>query len=928
MSRIFCVHPKLNLLDQVAQDLLSQPCLEAATVLLPNRRAVNFLEYYLAKRLKAPQVLPRLRPIEDWALETYVAQAEEPEVIIHEYDQAYLAYEAAREVLSQDLAWEKFFPWALKLVQLFREFDLEFARVHDLVHLPEDQAPEKAREILERIGQIYQSFGKKLAERGFITPAKVFRRLAEGDLALPEGPVYLVGFYALTEAEDRLFRRLYDQGASIYWHADPDHLPELYVRWRKQWRVEPQPLRPQTFSPPEILFFEAHDLHAELQELRKRLPERITDPRPDQRAIVLLSSGNLIPLLYHLPEGPVNLTMGYPLRLTGLYTFLENLFSLLIRYDQTRGYPVREFLNFLRSPYLPRAYEFEAKLRQSGAPFVSKDFCLAVAEDFPVQELFEKLIEPVQNASTPWALAQALRGAFLFLQAAERASLLEREFIASFSEVVLPVLEESLFAQVSMEKRALFRLVTELLSSVQVPFQGEPLRGLQVMGLLETRLLSFREIFVLDLNEGVLPDVEDVNPLLPHGIRTALGLPERERDEAILRYHFERLLQTADRVHLFWQFQTNTGEAKLDAKKVRSRYVERLLWEVEKEEGRFFEESSRASALKKSFIEIDAQGLAPKAPLPKAPSFREAILQRIQELSPSLLEVYLKCPLRFFYQEILRLDAPKTPDEMAYDQLGTAVHEALKDFFEEATQGVSPARIKKEDLSLARLEELFESHLKRKPFYKYLSPARKFFIFYGARFRLQKFLENHPEETVILALEKTFRASLDVPGVGRLTLKGQMDRIDQREEGGHVFHLILDYKTGRVSRLAAKLIDPTPWGEVYDHETLKLLAKDFPDLQLPFYVYLYGLEQGEKDLWASTTAAYVKLRERGQEEYWIPFQELQKNGSTYASWLQQQFPALIRYLVRHMLEAPCWYPAVEEEACGYCPYQRMCQYTV
>ncbi len=928
---ILCVHPKVNLLERVAQDLLQEEALEKATVILPHRRAVNFLEYYLSQKVDRPLLLPCIRPIEDWAKETYFLKEGHTETLINEYDQAYLVYKAASEVLGWDVAWDYFFPWALKLIQLFREFELELVKIQNLVHFPEDQTPPRVRLVLERLGKVYEAYRERLKKENFITPSLIFSRLAEG-FSAPEGGVYIVGFYALTRTEDKIFRSLYEKGARIYWHADPERLPELYQRWKKEWKVPLESVKPEKESPLEIFFFEAHDLHAELAELKRRLPPKVDDPRPDQRAVVLLSSSSLIPLLYHLPEGLVNLSMGYPLRLTGVYTFLENLFSLVLHRDEKRGYPVREFIKFLHSPYLPRNFAFEHKLRQHGAPFVTREDCCALAQglDYPVEALFQHLIVPLENAKTPRELASALRGAFEFLRAEEETGLFEKEFLASFAEVVLPVLEDALFAQEKMEKKALFRLLESLISSVQVPFEGEPLCGLQVLGLLETRLLSFREIFVLDLNEGVLPDVEEVNPLLPYGIREALGLPPHERDEAILRYHFERLVQTAERVHLFWSFQATRGEKGLEGKKIRSRYVERLIWEAEKEEGRFFEETEKARFFDRSLLKIDPEGVLPQEYLPKEEAHKESLWERIRRLSPSLLETYLRCPLRFFYQEVLGLEAPELPEEVAYDQLGTAVHEALQEFFLESAGGVLPAFVSRRDLKFERLWELFEKHLQKQPFYQHLSPARKFFLLRGAQERLRKYLQGHPENTQLLALERRFSGSLEVPGLGQIELIGQADRIDSREYQKFPVRIILDYKTGWVENISFKPLkdlDPSELEKEYSAAALLKITRYLPDLQLPFYVYLYCLNNLEEDLWGCTTAAYVELRKKGEEKFWFPPEKLAQNQG-YATWLKQEFPALLRYLVRHIFEAPYWYPAIDDHACTYCPYEAMCQYSL
>lgn len=948
MPEILVVHPSRNLVKTVAEDLLERGHASSALVIFPHRRPAAFLEYYLAQKLDKPSLLPHIKAFEDWVAETFVALEDDPKVVLSDYDQAWLAYLAAREVFQaakeEIPPWEEFFPWALRLVKLFKEFDLELSEVKDLYHPPEEALPERAVKLLERLGRIYEKFNQKLDEGHFVTPAKRLRFLAERDFPLPEGPFYLVGFYALTRAEDRLFRKLYENGAFIYWHADIASLPELYERWRREWQVELKEVRPEEIHEPELFFFEAHDLHSELKELKRRLPGKITDSRPDRYAVVLLSTGSLIPLTHYLPEGPVNLTMGYPLKLTGLFTFLESLFSLVLRRREARGYRLRDLLEFLKSPYLGDTHALEAKLGEFGAPFITKEKLFELAKDLSkkspelpayLRRLFEEIVRPLEEAETSADLSRALRKIFRFLKPEKNFGVFEKEFLATVLETVLPVLENSLFSRVPMERRGLFRFFEELISSVRIPFEGEPLGGLQVMGLLETRLLSFDEVFFLDVNEGVLPDVEEVNPLVPHGVRAALGLPDRKKDEAILRYHFERLLQAARKVHLFWQFQTTrSGEAGFEGKKIRSRYVEKLIWEIEKREGKLFSESREAHRLEKSSLEILPEGLSRPEPLKKDENIKEIIKGKLQKISPSLLELYLECPLKFFYTRVLELTLPQVPEELDHGQLGEAAHKALKRFFEEAAGSGLPATVRREDLWFERLFELFREALEEQEFYRILSPERKFLLLKGAEFRLRKYLENHPKETTIVSLEKPYSLPFEVPGLGELKLTGIIDRIDFR--GG--LYIVLDYKTGWIEDLKGEKVlelDVSSWlsEKRFDDEALREILDHLPDVQLPFYVYLFvnnHLKTKDEDetLWERTTAAYVKLREKGEEIYLLKPDKLGKYASLYAEWFKVKFPDLVKYLITHIIEAPYWYPAINESACGYCDYWKMCRYEV
>ncbi len=938
MQNIYVVPPSTNLLEVLASDLVRRGHESSSTVIFPHRRPAVYLKYYLTKILNRPFISPTIRSFEDWTVEVFVNLKEDPEPALSEYDQAWIIYEVAKEVFKDTTivsSWDDFFPWALKIVNLFKEFDLELTSPQNLFNPPQEKVGERAAKLLEKIGKLYESFNLRLQQEGYTTSGKRIRFLAESDTSLPDGPIYLVGFYALTNAEDRIFKRLYEQGAYIYWHADKDNLPELYKRWKKEWNVELKEISGKKERPSEIFFFEAHDLHSELKELKQRLPQNINDQRPDSCAIALLSPSSLIPLLHHLPDVPVNLTMGYPLNLTGIYIFLKSLFSLVTNKDNTRGYHTRDLIEFLKGPYISDQVYIDMSKVEFLAPFLKKEDVLDIFRgNFRyLEELFKNIIEPVDEAYTTYKLSQALKRVFSFLDPDKSFTPFEKEFLKTIFENVLPILEDSLFCNVAMGKRGLFRFFEHLISSIRIPFEGEPLVGLQIMGPLETRLLSFDEISFLDVNEGIMPSVEEVNPLVPHGIREAVGLPTRDREEAILRYHFERFLQAAKKVHIFWQYSTTSGDSGLDNKKLKSRYVEKLIWDIEQKEKKLLSSNDKCKnndRFKKSSIEISLNGVSPSEFIEKHHVFKEKIKQRIKIVSPSLIEEYIRCPLSFFYREIIGLKTSKIPEEVDYGEIGTAVHTTLQRFIEQIANMSFPVTIEKENLKINDLIKIFEQELENRDFFKTFSPERKYLLLRGAKYRFLKYIENQPDSTTVLSLEKEFVLDFDIPELNNIKLKGRVDRIDERDD----INIILDYKTGWIKHIDYKKaleIDVEKWIEEnqYDVENLKQIFNVLSNIQLPFYIYLF-VKNTENASWNKTTAAYINLRKDGAEKYFIEPKDLTKssNVESYTNWMKKNFPELIKYIILHMLNSPYLYPAMDKSSCNYCEFKLMCRYSV
>ncbi len=938
MGKVIIVHPSYNLIKRVVKDILNENNHQNITVVFPHRRPIAFFQYYFSQEIEHPCILPDLLPFEDWALRLFVNLHQDPATPLNEYDQAWLVYQIARKILKEvrgsEPEWEDFFAWALRIVNLFKEFDMELVTPQNLIYPPEEITSPKAAELLQVIREIYLSFSEKLQELNYTTQAKIIRFLAENDFPPPENPVYLVGFYALTEAEDRLLRKFYEKGARIYWHADPENLPKLYERWRSKWKIEPEKLLPKEKTEPDIFLFEAHDLHAELKELKSRLPERIDYVRPDCQAIVPFAIENIIPLAHHLPEGHVNLTMGYPFNLTGIYTFLESLFNLILKKDFHLGYRTSDFVDFLKTSYLTETQNIEKKLINYGNPYLSREEiadilsrnCGANEKD-KLDLIFDNIINPVEEAATTRELALALRKVFDTISQEGTAGIYEKEFMGVFLEKIIPILEESLFSGEEMEKRGLISLVKQIISSVRIPFEGHPLCGLQVMGALETRLLSFDEVFLLDVNEEIVPGIEEINPLMPHQVKRALGLPDREREELITKYHFERLIASSRKVHIFWQIKTTkSGEAISESRKAKSRYVEKLIWEIEKKHGKRINNLENQSFFKKSTITIQASTKSDW--LTKSEHHKNLLRKNIlgRPISPTLLQQYLNCPLKFLYSYILNLKTPEIADEIAYDQLGSAAHAALQEYFNTLTNGKLPAVIRKQDLNIDDLLKCFVHHIEKQRFYRNLSNIKKTILKETVKFRFKKYIENHPDETEITAIEEELKCRFSVKELDLdIELFGRVDRVDRRD---NVF-IILDYKTGKAHLPEIRKISSFNISELknQDKDALKNIIDHIPDIQLLFYIHLFCTTQRSKDGKQSlqVTGAYVDLSKTGEEKFII--QPGKPAMEDFNNWMQKNFSELLEYIIHHMLNSPHWYDSVDESSCKYCEYSVMCRYS-
>jgi len=907
-GKIVAVEPSANIFDAVIDALSENGHMENALVIFPHRRAVSFMRYYIAKRFGKSLLLPEMYAFEDWAMDCYVRNNPQPRTLISEYDQAWLVYKAYCKASGESVSWEHFFSWAMRIVDFFREFELELKTPHDFLK-PYPEIDRQAKAILERLGSIYERFSEMLDERGWSTFPKVVRELALSEVK-ESRPVYVVGFYALTEAESRIFESFYRNGASIFWHTERNLAP-LYAKWKEKWRLSDERISwVESDKKPSIHFYECHSLHGELEKLNRLMKDLKNVSEPDRYAVILLDQNALIPVVHHLPPVDVNITMGYPFKMTGLFAFIKTLKELILS-KRNGKYPARLLLDLLRMPYAKDKKTEEAVISY-GAPFVSAELFSKAHEEF---------VKPFEEAKTPSQLAEALEKLIRILHQRGALGVFEKGFVLKMLDTVIPVLKESLFSRFAMEKTALFSLLEEILLRLSIPFEGEPLRGLQVMGLLESRLLSFENLFILDANEGILPGVEESNPIAPQKVKNTLKLPDRIREEKIVQYHFERLIKSSRNVHIFWQHQITSEKDGLEGKKIKSRFVEKLIWEIERKRRRRL----APSEIKKTAPHIIPESFKKPEPLRKTDEMKEAVatLLKKKELSQSFLKSYLNCPLSFYYKNLLNIKEAPTLQEVLLNEVGEAMHDALCLFYRK--MGRLPISVKKEKLELERLVELFKDFLKTKKFYQHASPERKYLLEYGAKVRLKNFIENQPDETEVVALEKSFSTEFETGSgeIGKVNLTGKVDRIDRRN--GTL--IVLDYKTGKVDRSninfgRASGLDPSVLE--FDDESLKEILKKVNEIQLPLYMYLVK-RAGYPDRDSPITAGYIDLYKSGKELFYLD-PKGEEALSELDLWLDETFPEILGFIIKHMVKSDYWYPAVNESMCRYCGYRNMCKY--
>lgn len=904
-------------------------------IIFPHRRPKLHLLQKLARSVGRPFFPPRCLSLEDWILRQACLATDSPPTLASALDQAWLLHlvqEADNEQSSPSSpsSWHQFLPWGLRLARVMGELDRELVTARDVV-LPLEDLPTLAQNILARLGRLQEGFHEALRAAGLTTQAALAGSIDPDRLRVNE-PTYLCGLFALTRSEAALVEVLRRRGARVWWQSD-DPLPDQLHRWVRTWQAELQWMEEGTRAserrrPAQVSFVQAHDLHSQLRHMSQDLAS--CNPR-DSIAVILPDPSLLRPLLAHLPPSRhINITLGLPLERTALGMLFHSLAQTARSGHISGTYPnARNFLEFWQNPWVRRLLpegmsgllrrilteraekSLDAEERARIAQCIEERFGI---EPLPYPHLANLFFEAL-GLDCLSSLGRYLKRLLSALHVREAdSSSLEMQVVHALYSRILPEMEHALSSARTMPSGALWNIFWTSLRSERTPLRGEPLTPWQVMGLLESRLLCFDKVVILECLEGILPPAEAPNPLLPDALRPVFGLPPGQAEEGIVRHHFQRLLASAKEVRLY----TRQGLAAdpLEGRTIPSRYWEQTLWKEEKNRGERLE--GHIARVPLELVLSPTRAAFPA----KEPVLGLLRARLTKGLSLSALNTYLNCPVRFFYEQIARFTPMPDPGQDPGARImGEAAHKVLEKLFRPVLQ----QRIIPREL-LPQLEAIWKHELAEGLRDAPLSPASRFFHVRLLRELLVNYLDKAVDPVRPILVEESLQRKL--PGkAGSILLRGRLDRVDLDPHTG--LHVILDYKTGRAPMdgpLAVSLL----W-ELSDQareapmnrDSLILLQERLPDIQLMGYLYLLD---------SPALCGFVQLGEWDPKKSFVPLYKPDKkdeHGSLedFLRWQREGLPVLLEWLGRHVLEAPAFFPACLAQNCGRCPWSPTCPWT-
>jgi CRISPR/Cas system-associated exonuclease Cas4 (RecB family) len=828
-------------------------------VVFPGKRPSHFLRKALARKICDSFIPPAVFSMDEFIdrLSEDILGGRRVETI----DAVTILYDIHRKVKDPlggagFMTPDNFFPLGLRIYRDIEELYIEgigVRRVEEVRHYANETIPEQSVKRLQSLAFFYEEFYRYVEDRGFSTRSLRYRRVAErAEELIPKAfrRIIFAGFHALTEAEKTLFSRLGASGIATFLFQDGPGMREIIGR------LGMEAERDNREAPlAEIRFYGSPDTHGQVYALGRNLnAEAEAGIIPDERtAVVLPSSETLFPVLRQgLPVvngEEYNISMGYPLQRTPVFGFLNSLMELINAMDGDRVY-IPSYIRFILHPYTKNIYYgSNAELTRIMFHALEDELTRNRTKTFMTLSEIEKdektlrsMMERVPDGEglTESAVRKHLRAihrntiekflsfsslmdfasrctqllTYIHNHSTARLHPLFHPFAESLVRS-LDVISRSLMKDMVFSERAsYFSFFRKYIATCHTPFDGAPVKGLQVLGFLETRNIKFERVFILDANEEILPGTKKEDTLLPFKARRVLGLPTYIDRDRLAAYYFETLIRGAKEVHLF--FVEND-------RKEKSRFVEKLLWEMQKKD--------RTTETKGYLRTVEYKvRLGNSEPGEIGKTDDMAAYLRNFTYSPTALDTYLSCPLQFYYRYVLGVDRKEgVSGEIERVDIGKFVHRAVAAYF--STRKGFP--LKAEHLGAEEMENLVD---------------KLFALEYGgdlsgAVYLLKMQIRRHLADLILgyylpLALEEPLlilESEKDIGGVlGGFRVRGRVDSVESR--GGGTW--IIDYKTGASRnrlRIDFERLDPEDRGT---------WERAVGSLQLPFYLQVYSGNTG------------------------------------------------------------------------------------
>lgn len=808
----------------------------------PNRRTGLFFQKYLSEVADTPLFSPTILTINDLFIQLSGKQsADRISMLFILYD-IYIRQSGSTETFDEFLYWgemllndfddiDKYMANARMLfsnVTDLREIENDFDFLSDeqiaairsfwSSFYPRGDTPNQQQflAVWQVLYDLYEEFRATLAAEGKGYEGMIFREVVESmergeSPDLPYEQIVFVGLNALSVSEERFLAQLLKREiADFYWDyvsdkvTDPDNKASYFVSRNLKSFPSSMKLPPEEKVKTEIEVIgipsgigQAKHVYTLLSDWCKEA--EMSSEEALRTAVILPDEHLLIPVLNAIPEQirRINVTMGYPLAGTPVASLIEYILALQknVRYiDRNPLFYFRDVLPVLNHRYI---LSTSPEIISSLVKEITENNKIYISHtELEKTPLLEILFTPVTGveAFSDYLIKvlEELNKVMSALSdeeeedAPQRTNDLEQEFIFHYFTTVNRMKEVMKDARIEMKIDTFFRLLKRVTDTITIPFHGEPLSGLQIMGVLETRALDFDRLIILSMNEGIFPQRKAANSFIPYNLRRGFGLPTYEHQDSVWAYHFYRLIERASHVSLLYDTRSNglqTGEV--------SRFVHQLHYHYE------------VPMRDKLVVYNVSSSKTPPLAVPK----REDIMRRLdayrkggsKAISASAINTYLDCPLKFYFSVVEGIrEEEEVSETIESDVFGSILHKVMEELYKPfqgkmVTVDLLKAIRKDTALLTGAIARAFASEFFKTEVVRSLT-GQNYLIGEMIRKYVEKILERDGKLTpfVYIESERKINGLISLSDHSEIRLKGFIDRVDEVRDAIR----IIDYKSG------------------------------------------------------------------------------------------------------------------------------------
>lgn len=725
-----------SFLDLCAQDILAKHAnhFTTTTIVFPSKRAMSVFQMSLGKFIDKPIFMPQRTTIQDFCLSRQNATIPDSFLLL------FYLYDAYRTIQQRDIqeSFEEFYPWGEMLLSDFNDIDKylidakalyrniadikdidnefnflepsqralvqQFWDITKIDNQNSDSARQKFIDFWNKLYAVYQSFNTKLDDLHLSYEGKAIRSVSEAgieeqDKIFGDRTYIFIGFNALSTSESKIFNFLQKRKqAFFYWDYDTyykkneNHEAGIFIR--KNIESFPNELAESEFSNFEndknINIINVPNAIAEAKwfgEYFNNLKDN--NKTIDQTAIVLADEKMIDPLMRSIPDTiKYNITLGYPIRSSAAYTFFESILDLCQNKSGDKWY-FKDVLRICENPLIPKNLQEDAKKLRC---YITSDKHISLS----AEECLEKC-----NLDYIWNLDTTIENYVQNLISCIQ-EIAKNQWITEIDKTILFTIYKELQAFNNLVSAGSIQLSTikfinallkKSLQGQNIAIQGNKEENLQILGILETRLLDFKNIIITSLTDNNLPKTSAGGSFIPYSLRTGFGMPTIKEQSAMYSYYFYRLLQRSENITILYYDFDNGKKCE------KSRFIMQLLYEspfkilLEKETSQPTYKILNGITIEKRGFDI----LMGKNVTSNTISKKERDVQNYfaqlkdsnskKKLTPTSITNYLQCPLKFYFANIKKLREPQELDEIPQqNELGNYLHYAMHTLYDDLSK--------------------------------------------------------------------------------------------------------------------------------------------------------------------------------------------------------------------------------------------------